>query len=498
MSRALNTELHFRHTWVLGEQIDGGGFAQVYAAKSAEYESAVAKLIPKLPGAKREQLLADDLTGARNVIPVIDNGETEDDLVLVMHRAEKSLRRYLIEAAGPLAATEVVAILADIVTALADLEGRVVHRDLKPENILLWNGHWCLADFGISRYAEATTAPDTRKYSMTWEYAAPEQWRHERATSATDMYAVGIIAYELLSGGRPFGGPEEHDFRQQHLRDKPAPLGDVPPALGAIIDVCLYKAQEARPSPGKVLALLSQAAQVPPSAGLARLQKANRSNVARLGETGRQASAERLEAERREALADAAIQSLKRISAEVEQAILQGAPSASRSVGLDVGWTIPFNRVELRLAPPYTAPLNPWGSRTAPVFEVIAFSSLSLNIPPEHDHYEGRSHSLWYCDAQEAGRYQWFETAFMIPALASGRSRQEPFAMDPGEESAQAITQPWHTRAQVAWPFTPVDVGGLEEFIDRWAGWLADAAEGRLRRPNPMPERSPLGSWRQS
>jgi serine/threonine-protein kinase len=333
---------------------------------------------------------------------------------------------------------------------------------------------------------------------MTWPYAAPEQWRHERATSATDMYAVGIIAHELLSGALPFSGPEEHDFRQQHLLDKPAPLSDVPPALEAIVEECLYKAQEARPSPGKVLALLSQAAQMPPSGGLARLQEANRSNVARLGEAGRQASAERLEAERRQALAAAAIQSLTRISVEVEQAILRGAPSASRSVGLDVGWTIPFNRVELRLAPPYTAPLNPWGSRTAPVFEVIAFSSLSLNIPPEHDDYEGRSHSLWYCDAQKAGRYQWFETAFMIPALASGKSRQEPFAMNPGEDSAQAITQPWSTHAQVAWPFTPVDVGRLDEFIDRWAGWLADAAEGRLRRPTIMPERSPQGSWRQS
>jgi serine/threonine-protein kinase len=63
---------------------------------------------------------------------------------------------------------------------------------LKPDNGLLLGEHWCLADFGISRCAEATTAPDTRKYSMTWDYAATEQWRHERATSAMDVYALGV------------------------------------------------------------------------------------------------------------------------------------------------------------------------------------------------------------------------------------------------------------------------------------------------------------------
>lgn len=468
-----------RHTWTLGERIGDGGFGHVYAAKSAEVESAVAKLVPKLPGAERELLFADDLTGVRNVVPIIDRGETEDAWVLVMPRAERSLRNELVKAGGPLGITEVVAILSDIVTALVDLEGHVVHRDLKPENILLLHGHWCLADFGISRYVEATTAPDTRKYSMTWEYAAPEQWQHKRATSASDMYTVGVIAYELLSGARPFVGPEEHDFRKQHLLDSPALLRDIPPALAAIVAECLYKAHEARPSPGKVLDLLPQAAQMPPSGGLARLQEANRSNVARRGEAGRQASAERLEAERREALADAAIQSLTRISDRVEQAIIQSAPSASRGVGLKVGWTILFNRAELRLAPPVTASSNPWGSRNVPVFEVIAFSSLSLNIPPKHDDYEGRSHSLWYCDAQEAGRYQWFETAFMIPVRTRAMTRQEPFALNPGEDSAQAMRD-WPTHAQVAWPFMPVDVGRLEEFIDRWAGWLADAAEGKL------------------
>jgi serine/threonine protein kinase len=68
------------------------------------------------------------------------------------------------------------------------------------------DGRWCLADFGISRYAEATTAPDTRKLAWTPAYAAPEQWRAEPASAATDVYALGVIAYELLAGIRPFRG----------------------------------------------------------------------------------------------------------------------------------------------------------------------------------------------------------------------------------------------------------------------------------------------------
>jgi len=54
---------------------------------------------------------------------------------------------------------------------------------------------WCLADFGIARYAEATTAPDTLKFAMSPAYAAPERWLHETATSATDGYALGVMAF---------------------------------------------------------------------------------------------------------------------------------------------------------------------------------------------------------------------------------------------------------------------------------------------------------------
>jgi serine/threonine-protein kinase len=99
---------------------------------------------------------------------------------------------------------------------------------------LLLNGRWCLADFGISRYAEATTAPDTRKYAMTAPYAAPEQWQFERATAATDIYALGVIGYEMLAGARPIAGPSPEQYREQHLQQTPPQLQNVSSPLAVI------------------------------------------------------------------------------------------------------------------------------------------------------------------------------------------------------------------------------------------------------------------------
>ena len=234
--------------WHIEKILGAGGFATVYLARSDDGEPAVVKLIPKDPGAERE-LLFDDLAGAPNVLPILDQGEWGTYWVLVMPRADKSLRDHLRENIEYLTVEDTVKVLADVVEALVTLENRVVHRDIKPDNILLYNGMWCLADFGISQYAEATTAPDTRKYAMTNAYAAPEQWRGERATSATDVYSLGVVAYEALAGRRPFIGPEQHDYRRQHLEDRPEPIAKVPPTLQSLIDACLSKAPQARPRP---------------------------------------------------------------------------------------------------------------------------------------------------------------------------------------------------------------------------------------------------------
>ncbi len=180
------TEIQVDRRWRLGDQLGSGGFGHVYAATSDDGEEAALKLIPKVPGSDRE-LLFEDLGEARNIVPILERGETSDHWVIVMPRAEGSLRQHLDAAGGSLAAAEAVEIWKDITEALEDLDGRVVHRDIKPENVLRLGGRWCLADFGIARYAEASTAPDTQKHASSAPYAAPERWRNERATIACDV-----------------------------------------------------------------------------------------------------------------------------------------------------------------------------------------------------------------------------------------------------------------------------------------------------------------------
>ncbi len=83
----------------------------------------------------------------------------------------------------------------------------------------------------------------------------------------------------------------------------------------------------------------------------------------------------------------------------------------------------------------------------------------------------------------------------MVSPLTPKRSSQNPFALNPGEEAAKAV---WIgvSEFEVAWPFTSLDIGDLQDFIDRWASWFAEAAQGQLQYPGSMPERLVGGSWR--
>jgi serine/threonine-protein kinase len=373
--------LTLQREWIIGDPIgDEGGFGRVYRASSIDFPDAVIKFVPRDVGADRELLIADDLDGVPCVVPVIESGETEDGLVLVMPRAEKSLAAHLREN-GPLSLVDAVAVLSDVATALAGLNDRVVHRDLKPANILLLNGRWCIADFGISRYAEAATAPDTRKFAKTPAYAAPEQWRDEHATAATDVYAFGVVAFELLTGQRPFPGPHAHDLREQHLHSTPPALtGDAVP-LGALVESCLFKAPEARPSPAKLLTRLARATRAARSSGLAALQVADRQEVERQGAAALAASVEQSASERQTQLAEAAIRTLVRISDSLRDTVMEAAPTARLTASRDERWTLTLNGAQLIFAPPSKTAIEPWEGSQAPAVHVVAHGAIGLKIP---------------------------------------------------------------------------------------------------------------------
>ena len=477
--------------WYIGTQLGEGGFERVFSAQSSSGEAAVVKLVPKAPGADRE-LLFEELGGVTHVVPIIDQGEWENFWVLVMPKADKSLRQHLSENTGQLPLDDAIRVLADVAKALAEIDGRVVHRDIKPDNILLLDGNWCLADFGIARYIEATTEPDTRKFSMTPPYAAPEQWREERATSATDIYSLGVVAYELLAGQLPFVGPEVHDYRQQHLEDSPLGIAGVPLRLQSLIDECLYKSPGARPTPQNLLVRLKQSSGATSEAA-SSLQEANAIAVQHRAEVARQESIAKSEAEHLLSLSADAERSFARVVNQLNDQIFSNAPSSRRMGPISqCSWIL--NEATLSVAPSRMAEKRLETDFNRLPFEVVVHSVITIQTKPDQHGFQGRSHSLWYCDAQEAGVFRWFETAFM---LISGMHEvgMRPFSMPPtGRDVALALSI-LHTY-QVAWPFTPIDQGNESEFIERWLGWFATAAKGLLRHSGHMPERDPHGSWR--
>ncbi len=469
--------------WQIGNPLASGGFGRIYEAKADDDSAAVLKLVPKTPGASRE-LLFEELSGLPNIIPILDRGEWKEYYVIVMPRAERSLRQHLEAAGGKLGLDETIAVLTDVAQALAALKAEVVHRDLKPENVLLYKEHWCLADFGIARYAEATTAPDTRKFAMTPRYAAPEQWRGERATYATDVYAFGVMAFELLQGRLPFLGP---DFREQHLNQPPPAVSDCPPPFVSLVNECLFKAQAARPTPPNILARLS-ASQRPASPAAGRLQAANKAIVEKQGEQQALISAQQSREGFRRGLFTAAEQSFTVIRDTLRKRALEAAPSTG--VSMARGITLQLGDGALIIDPIQAAPADCLTAYGYTPFDVIAYTALAARKPRDQWDYEGRSHSLWFCDAHDEGVYRWYELAFMVQPLIPERYTLDPFAMPPTDENAAGAFTPVMGIRQIAWQPLPFDHGDEAQFIERWLTWFAAAVDGSLRHPSHMPEQS--------
>jgi eukaryotic-like serine/threonine-protein kinase len=152
---------------------------------------------------------------------------------------------------------------------------------------------------------------------MSAAYAAPERWRAERATAAADVYAAGVLAFELLSGARPFPGPGWDDFRDQHLHADPPPLPGVSPRLAALVAECLQKAPQARPTPATLQARLDKAGGGEQAPGARALAVAYQRHVGDAAAQGASASRARSEQQRREELATAASRTLDSISEQL-------------------------------------------------------------------------------------------------------------------------------------------------------------------------------------
>src|SRR6185437_8270729 len=247
---------------------DEGGFGTVYAGKANGYgDLAIKRLLLSASGvAHREMQIANDLAGRplNHVINVFDAGEDADSAVyfVVMPRADKSLQQDISNGKS-FSDEETATVLLAIVDGLLEVDD-IVHRDLKPANILLHEGTWKIADFGIARFVEDSTSPQTLKECHTPEYTAPEQWQYLHATSATDVYALGCIGYSLLTRKPPFTAATEEELREQHLHADPPQLL-CSPRLRSIITMMLRKPTAARPSLQRIRDSLDEFVQQPPA-----------------------------------------------------------------------------------------------------------------------------------------------------------------------------------------------------------------------------------------
>ncbi|KUO18471.1 serine/threonine-protein kinase [Streptomyces dysideae] len=188
-----------------------------------------------------------------NIVRVRDLVVEGDLLALVMDLVEgPDLHRYLREN-GPFTPVAAALLTAQIADALAASHADgVVHRDLKPANVLLqqYNGqmHPLLTDFGIARLADSPGLTRTHEFVGTPAYIAPESAEGRPQTSAVDIYGAGILLYELLTGRPPFGGGSALEVLHQHLSAEPRRPSTVPDPLWTVIERCLRKNPDERPS----------------------------------------------------------------------------------------------------------------------------------------------------------------------------------------------------------------------------------------------------------
>ncbi|WP_329228353.1 serine/threonine-protein kinase [Streptomyces canus] len=188
-----------------------------------------------------------------NIVRVRDLVVEGDLLALVMDLVEgPDLHRYLREN-GPFSPMGAALITAQIADALAASHADgVVHRDLKPANVLLrqYGGqmHPLLTDFGIARLADSPGLTRTQEFVGTPAYVAPESAEGRPQTSAVDIYGAGILLYELVTGRPPFSGGSALEVLHQHLSAEPLRPSTVPDPLWTVIERCLSKNPDRRPS----------------------------------------------------------------------------------------------------------------------------------------------------------------------------------------------------------------------------------------------------------
>lgn len=465
-----------------------GGFGAVYSGSNENGEQVAVKRlkISATEAAHRELRIADELAGKAytNIMPILDAGQDADSdrYFIVMPCAEKSLQDHIDEH-GQLDERMAAGISLEIAQGLEEALG-FVHRDLKPGNILFHNGHWKIADFGIARFIEEATSLRTLKECLSPLYAAPEQWRLEHATSATDIYALGCIGYALLTGHPPFAGPTVPDLQNQHLNQEPPPLPGKSPKLRSLLSMLLRKSPATRPSVPRIKSILTSFLQEnikkPEGKAWGYLEKVGAEVAEQEGQAEAKREKEISKQQRRNSLYSAAIQIIEHISAELLRRIMDSAPSAK---GNKRG-TIALGGAVLEISP---MTINPIGESafSQSGWDVVAGAVVKVrqSAPP----YEW-SASLWYSKQHEKDEYRWREVSYFTNAFSRDQRKYEPYFFDDINAADLAASQVM-SGYQIAWGPAPIDDEDVEAFYERWADLFARAVRGQLQHPGTLPLR---------
>jgi serine/threonine-protein kinase len=233
------------------EVVGAGGMATVYKAFDQTLERSVAvkvmrrevvKEADQLERFRREARAAAKLSHA-HIVTVIDAGEENSRPYIVFEYVPGETLKQRIKSEGPLPITESVAYAIEIGSALVAAHAAgLVHRDVKPQNVLLdTQGHAKVADFGIARELEASDGlTKTGRVLGTTDYVSPEQAMGEDVTGQSDVYSLGIVLYEMLTGDVPFKGENHVAVAMKHVKDQLPDIQlkrpEVSNALAAVVE----------------------------------------------------------------------------------------------------------------------------------------------------------------------------------------------------------------------------------------------------------------------
>lgn len=487
-----------------------GGFGAVFLGiDENDNPVAVKRLhIKTQEHSARELEIAEYLTGHDHphIIPIYAAGKdvSSNQYFIVMARANQSLED-LIESSAPIPEEATLEILTAIAAGLAEI-GDLIHRDLKPANVLLHNGVWKLADLGLARFVEAATALNTMKDFLSAQYAAPEQWKGERATKKTDVYAVGCILYALLTGQPPFSGQTQADYSQQH-QFAPPPSLQASKRLQRLALTCLAKTQELRPSVESLRTQIDRIRVASPLGSANPLANA----AAMIAEKDIRKEAEELERKKvekdRAAATDEAIKQFVLMMENFLDLILVEAPNARRVVpdkplrlgddslisgvhplrqGVALGegyikFDIPYSTVD-----PGELGSN-WDVLVGGMIEVGARSKGLI--------LDGRSANVWFARIGVDKSYRWWEAGYMHGAKATTDEREnhpmEPFSIGGGHSWAgyrYGLTRIRYGSYQLAYNPKPIDGEYYDDFCARWTDWLSKISLRQWTEPERLPE----------